>query len=290
MMLFSDHEISMMACPRCRGGLERSADRLMCGRCRVSYETRGRLADLSPWPGQAPGPEWARWRHKLDMLQEWRRGTWDGSRSADSRQREADRFSSRFFEFLGLPETITVLEIGCGSADLRRYLGGRRYWGLDPMMEVPAATTGDAGDDVFLRGVGEHLPIADSSLDAAILCETLDHCLDPGAVIREARRVLKPGGILGVMQNVRSDDPERGVPFHRRLRVRLGSLKSRLRGRRLVDAGMTKTCRLGREELFALVGSQMPIASSEACDQVIFVRACREERAAARAEARGRPR
>lgn len=283
MMRLSEHEIAMMACPRCRAGLDGSADSLVCSRCATSYATSGRMVDLSPGPDSATGPEWDRWRHKLDLLQEWRRATWDGSRSARGRQTEADRFASRFFEFLQLPEGITVLEIGCGSGEMRRYLPGRRYWGLDPLME-PAADRVDApSDDVLLRGVGEHLPLADSSLDAAILCETLDHCLDPAAVIRETRRVLKPGGILGIQQNVRNAKPPSDVPFHRRLRVSLGRLKSRLRGQFPIDAGRTKTCPLREEDLLEIVGSEVSIVSSTSCDQVVFMRALKQERPAARA-------
>jgi SAM-dependent methyltransferase len=142
---------------------------------------------------------------------------------------------------------------------------------------------GDAEGAVFLRSMGEHLPLADSSFDAAILCETLDHCLDPGAVIGEARRVLKPEGILGIMQNVQAPGHRTGVPLRRRVRVGLGRLRSRLGGRRRLDAGKTKTCPLRAEDLIALVSSEMTIVSSDACDQVIFMRALKTQRASARA-------
>lgn len=47
-----------------------------------------------------------------------------------------------------------------------------------------------------VTGVGEHLPIRDGAEDVVLICGVLDHCLDPGAVLKEASRVLVEGGVL----------------------------------------------------------------------------------------------
>lgn len=48
-----------------------------------------------------------------------------------------------------------------------------------------------------LHGDFHHLQFADSSADA-VFTNSLDHCFDIGAVVREVRRVLKPTGVFVV--------------------------------------------------------------------------------------------
>jgi ubiquinone/menaquinone biosynthesis C-methylase UbiE len=43
-----------------------------------------------------------------------------------------------------------------------------------------------------------HLPYTDSSFDAAFACAVLQHLAAPLAALKEMRRVLKPGGVIGI--------------------------------------------------------------------------------------------
>jgi ubiquinone/menaquinone biosynthesis C-methylase UbiE len=67
---------------------------------------------------------------------------------------------------------------------------------LDHVMRRAAAAT--IGPIVPARAEARDLPFDDASFDAAYLVTVLGEIPDPGAAVREIRRVLKPGGRLVV--------------------------------------------------------------------------------------------
>ncbi|MCG8431853.1 MAG: class I SAM-dependent methyltransferase [Candidatus Omnitrophica bacterium] len=82
-----------------------------------------------------------------------------------------------------------ILDIGCGVRPYKRFLPqGVRYIGID------AASCGS--EDVCART--ETLPFADGCFDALICTEVLEHVKTPAESLREAGRVLKPGGYIYV--------------------------------------------------------------------------------------------
>ena len=82
-----------------------------------------------------------------------------------------------------------ILDVGCGPA-LYRHSAPVRYVGVD-VTDCRAANEPD-GADVIARS--DRLPIADSICDVAFVKSALHLMPDPDAVLREMRRVLKPGG------------------------------------------------------------------------------------------------
>ncbi|MBS0461884.1 MAG: class I SAM-dependent methyltransferase, partial [Proteobacteria bacterium] len=86
-----------------------------------------------------------------------------------------------------------VLDIGCADGWAKQALSGQcQYVGLD----YPTTAQGIYGTrpDVFADGA--RLPFVDDSFDSVLLLEVLEHVAQPGAVLTEIRRVLKPGGVL----------------------------------------------------------------------------------------------
>ena len=91
-----------------------------------------------------------------------------------------------------LPAGARVLDAGAGEGQYRRHFGGRRYTGVDLGIGDAAWNYGE------LDALGDlaSLPFADGAFDAALNVVTLEHVTDPARVMRELRRVLRPGGRL----------------------------------------------------------------------------------------------
>jgi SAM-dependent methyltransferase len=84
-----------------------------------------------------------------------------------------------------------LLDLGCGSAWLGRFYDD--YTGLDASQEAIDAAA-ERGFTVIQGSVAEPLPFPDGTFDGVVAKDLLEHVDDPGAVVREINRILKPGG------------------------------------------------------------------------------------------------
>lgn len=107
-----------------------------------------------------------------------------------------------------------VLEIGAGGgANFPLYDRSKvtTLVGIDPSPELLAiARQRSEGDPLaydLYQGVAEALPFADNQFDTVVITFTLCSVVEPAQVLTEARRVLKPDGILLFLEHSRSPDP-----------------------------------------------------------------------------------
>lgn len=84
-----------------------------------------------------------------------------------------------------------LLDVGCGTGWLADHFAD--YTGLDGSPDAVTAAT-ERDRDVRLHDVSEPLPCEDASFDGVVMKDLLEHVPDPVALVREVRRVLRPGG------------------------------------------------------------------------------------------------
>ncbi len=123
-------------------------------------------------------------------------GQWDRMRT--------ELFGSRteLLPLLGLLDPAwTVADLGCGTGQLSQQLAPfvAQVIAVDAsaaMLRTARTRLGGVANVEIRRGELEALPVADQALDAAFLVLVLPYVAEPGQVIREAARALKPGGAL----------------------------------------------------------------------------------------------
>jgi ArsR family transcriptional regulator len=101
---------------------------------------------------------------------------------------------------------VDVADLGCGDGYLTIEAArwARRVVGVDRSPEMlerakALARRRKVSNIVWKRGELEKLPLADGSVDIAVLSQALHHAAEPATALAEAGRVLRPGGRLLVL-------------------------------------------------------------------------------------------
>lgn len=99
-----------------------------------------------------------------------------------------------------------VLDVGAGTGLLTQVVAaaGHPVVAVDPAPEMLAQLATRLPGVPALAGAAESLPLADRTVDAVVAGQAA-HWFDVVPAAREFRRVLRPGGVLGLVWNTRDE-------------------------------------------------------------------------------------
>jgi ubiquinone/menaquinone biosynthesis C-methylase UbiE len=106
-----------------------------------------------------------------------------------------------------LPRQSRVLDVGCGNGYIAHHLSallGSSVVGIDLTPNAEAPIKYRQFDSVTF-------PVTSESVDAILLCYVLHHAQDMTSVMSELKRVLRPGGVVLVYEDIPETWWDRGV-------------------------------------------------------------------------------
>jgi len=136
----------------------------------------------------------------------------------------------KFFKELHLQKGISFLDVACGrgayclaASDIVGESG--RVYGVDlweegiELLKVAANERGVNNITALVSNAGRQIPVDDHSIDVCLMATVLHDFVEDKidqAVLAEIVRVIKPGGILSIMEFMKMDGPP-GPPRHIKL-------------------------------------------------------------------------
>jgi SAM-dependent methyltransferase len=115
---------------------------------------------------------------------------------------------------LVLSDARVIVDIGAGTGKLTSSLlaPGRMIYAVDPDRDMLATLAAALPTVHVMVGTGEQIPLGDGVADALTYGQAW-HWVDPESATAEAARVLRPGGTIGLVWNIRDES----VPWVARL-------------------------------------------------------------------------
>ncbi len=99
-----------------------------------------------------------------------------------------------------------VLDVGAGTGKLTRLLSGRglAVTAVEPSAGMREQLRQAVPGAAVHAGTAEQIPLAGRSVDAVLVAQA-GHWVDPVRAVPEVARVLRPGGRLGLVWNIRDE-------------------------------------------------------------------------------------
>ncbi len=126
--------------------------------------------------------------------------------AAEAYERARPGYPDEAVDWLLAANPREVLDLGAGTGKLTRSLQGRvtTLYAVDPSPKMLAQLTTVVPQAIASVGTAERIPLPDACVDAVLVAQAW-HWVDPDRAIPEVRRVLRPGGELGLIWNVRDE-------------------------------------------------------------------------------------
>jgi SAM-dependent methyltransferase len=121
---------------------------------------------------------------------------------ADDYERGRPSYPQAAIAALCLPAGARVADVGAGTGKLTRALlaAGLDVVAVEPLDGLRARLAAEVPDVQALAGTAEALPLVDASVDA-VACGDSFHWFDGARAAPELARVIRPGGVLGLLWN-----------------------------------------------------------------------------------------
>jgi len=125
---------------------------------------------------------------------------------ADAYERARPGYPDEAVRWLAGEVPCDVVDLGAGTGKLTRLLValGHRVTAVEPLPEMIEQLRAAVPGVAVARGEAEAMPLPARSADTVTVAQAF-HWFDRGPALREIARVLRPGGVLGLVWNTRDE-------------------------------------------------------------------------------------
>lgn len=96
-----------------------------------------------------------------------------------------------------------IVDLASGTGDLLvqlKSLSAEKYYAIDPADEMLSIAKRKINNAVFVKSYAENIPLIDKFTDLVTVAFGIRNFSDPDKALREIMRILKPGGVLAIME------------------------------------------------------------------------------------------